>query len=47
MGQGAGHGLKSCLLRVRFGRLLGLAGEEPREIYYHSLLRFIGCNAES
>jgi HD-GYP domain-containing protein (c-di-GMP phosphodiesterase class II)/DNA-binding CsgD family transcriptional regulator len=47
MGQGAGHGLKSCLLGMRLGRLLGLAGEELREIYYHSLLRFIGCNAET
>ena len=47
MGQGAGHGLKSCLLGVRLGRLLGLAGEELREIYYHSLLRFVGCNAET
>jgi HD-GYP domain-containing protein (c-di-GMP phosphodiesterase class II) len=47
MGQGAGHGLKSCLLGVRLGRALGLAGEELREIYYHSLLRFIGCNAET
>jgi HD-GYP domain-containing protein (c-di-GMP phosphodiesterase class II)/DNA-binding CsgD family transcriptional regulator len=47
MGQGVGRGLKSCLLGVRLGRLLGLVGEELREIYYHSLLRFIGCNAET
>src|SRR6202521_4808658 len=47
MGQGVGHGLKSCLLGVRLGRALGLPGEELREIYYHSLLRFVGCNAES
>jgi HD-GYP domain-containing protein (c-di-GMP phosphodiesterase class II) len=47
MGQGAGHALKSCLLGVRLGHALGLVGEELREIYYHSLLRFIGCNADT
>src|SRR4029077_16114593 len=47
MGQPAEFALKSCVLASRLGRMLGLGPEELSEIYYHALLRYIGCNAET
>jgi HD-GYP domain-containing protein (c-di-GMP phosphodiesterase class II) len=47
MGQPAEFALKSCVLGTRIGRMLGLSAEELGEIYYQSLLRYIGCNAET
>lgn len=47
MGQPVEFALKSCVLGTRIGRLLGLSPEELREIFYHSLLRYVGCNAET
>src|SRR5688500_11086865 len=47
MGQPVEFALKSCVLGTRIGRMLGLGAEELGEIYYQSLLRYIGCNAET
>ena len=47
MGQDADHALQSCALAMRIGRGRGAAGSELRNVYYQSLLRFIGCNAET
>jgi hypothetical protein len=47
MGQPVEFALKSCVLGVRVGRMLGLGAEELAEIYYQALLRYIGCNAET
>ncbi len=47
MGQDADHALQSCALAVRIGRGRGAADSELRNVYYQSLLRFIGCNAET
>src|ERR1041385_8926656 len=47
MGQPAEFALKSCVLATRIGRMLGLGAEELAEIFYQSLLRYIGCNAET
>jgi HD-GYP domain-containing protein (c-di-GMP phosphodiesterase class II) len=47
MGQPVEFALKSCVLGVRIGKMLGLGAEELGEIYYHSLLRYVGCNAET
>lgn len=47
MGQPAEFALKSCLLATRIGRVLGLDAAALGEIYYHALLRYIGCNAET
>jgi HD-GYP domain-containing protein (c-di-GMP phosphodiesterase class II) len=47
MGQPAEFALKSCVLGTRIGRMLGLGPEELSEIYYQSLLRYVGCNAET
>jgi HD-GYP domain-containing protein (c-di-GMP phosphodiesterase class II) len=47
MGQPAEFALRSCVLGTRIGRMLGLGAEDLSEIYYHALLRYIGCNAET
>src|SRR5262245_33065102 len=47
MGQPAEFALQSCVLATRIGRLLALSAGELAEIYYQSLLRYIGCNAET
>lgn len=47
MGQPMEFALKSCVLGMRLGAALGLGHSELQEVYYHSLLRYIGCNAET
>jgi HD-GYP domain-containing protein (c-di-GMP phosphodiesterase class II) len=47
MGQPVEFALKSCVLGTRVGRMLGLSAEDLSEIYYQSLLRYVGCNAET
>ena len=47
MGQPVEFALKSCVLATRIGKMLGLGQEDLAEIYYQSLLRYIGCNAET
>ena len=47
MGQPVEFALKSCVLGMRLGRMLGLDAEQLSEIFYQSLLRYIGCNAET
>ncbi|MEX0591654.1 MAG: HD domain-containing phosphohydrolase, partial [Xanthobacteraceae bacterium] len=47
MGQPVEFALKSCVLGMRLGEALGLGDDELGEIYHHSLLRYVGCNAET
>lgn len=47
MGQPVEFALKSCVLATRIGHQLSLSAGEMVEIYYQSLLRYIGCNAET
>jgi HD-GYP domain-containing protein (c-di-GMP phosphodiesterase class II) len=47
MGQPAEFALKSCMLATRIGRMLDADSATLDEIYYQSLLRYIGCNAET
>jgi HD-GYP domain-containing protein (c-di-GMP phosphodiesterase class II) len=47
MGQPLEFALKSCVVGIRLATVLGFGTEEMREVYYHSLLRYIGCNAET
>jgi HD-GYP domain-containing protein (c-di-GMP phosphodiesterase class II) len=47
MGQPVEFALRSCVVGVRLGRVLGLSDVELHETYYEALLRYIGCNAES
>ncbi len=41
------HVLRTCLLALRLGRTLGLNHKQLADIYYTTLLRFVGCTAES
>lgn len=47
MGQPLEFALRSCILAVRLGESLGLSDEALHEVYYQSLLRYIGCNVET
>ena len=47
MGQPVEFALQSCVLATRIGRMLALGSDALAEIYYQSLLRYIGCNAET
>ena len=47
LGQPIKFALRSCVLAVRIGRLLSAGAEELAENYHQSLLRYIGCNAET
>ncbi len=47
MGQPPEFALQSCLLALRLGDAPGYSDEGLREIYYQSLLRYIGCNVET
>ena len=47
MGQPLEFALRSCVLAIRLGEALHYSDEALREIYYQSLLRYIGCNAET
>lgn len=48
---GTGHpierSLRTCLLGLRFGALLGVSESDLAEIYYVALLRYAGCTASS
>jgi HD-GYP domain-containing protein (c-di-GMP phosphodiesterase class II) len=46
MGQPVEFALKSCVLGMRLGEALGLNAEDLSQVYYQSLLRYVGCNAE-
>jgi putative nucleotidyltransferase with HDIG domain len=47
VGQPVEFALKSCMVATRMGRMLSLSQEALGEIFYQSLLRYIGCNAET
>ena len=47
MGQPLDHGLRTCLLAVGVGERLGLSRGELADVYYISLLRFVGCTAHA
>lgn len=46
-GQPLEHALRTCVLAQRAGEALGLDATEQRELYYVSLLRFLGCTSEA
>ena len=41
------HELRTCLLAVRLGEILGLDEEQLSEVYYVALLRWIGCTGHA
>lgn len=46
-GQPLEFALRGCILAMRLGEALGYSDEALREVYYQSLLRYIGCNVET
>jgi hypothetical protein len=46
-GQPMEHELRTCLLAVRLGELLGLDEGRLSEVYYVALLRWIGCTGHA
>ncbi|HEX6347985.1 MAG TPA: HD domain-containing phosphohydrolase [Candidatus Dormibacteraeota bacterium] len=47
MGQPLEQALRTCLIALSIGERLDLSPEELSEIYYVSLLRFLGCSADA
>jgi HD-GYP domain-containing protein (c-di-GMP phosphodiesterase class II)/DNA-binding CsgD family transcriptional regulator len=47
MGQDADHALHTCAVAMRVAQAHGLRGSDLRHVFYQSLLRFIGCNADT
>lgn len=41
------HAVRSCLLGNEIGRRAGLGREDLSELYYVTLLRMLGCTADS
>ena len=46
-GQPMEHELRTCLLAVRLGELLGLDEDRLSDVYYVALLRWIGCTGHA
>ena len=46
-GQPLGYGLRSAIASVALARSMGLGEGVAREAYYHGLLRYCGCTAET
>jgi response regulator RpfG family c-di-GMP phosphodiesterase/DNA-binding CsgD family transcriptional regulator len=46
-GQPAEHGLRTCLVAMRLAEALGLAADVRGDVFYVSLLRFLGCTADA
>lgn len=46
-GRPAEEALRACLVATRLARVLGLSPGEASDVYYMTLLRFIGCTAPS
>jgi HD-GYP domain-containing protein (c-di-GMP phosphodiesterase class II) len=47
MGQPLEHALTTCLVAMRLGEAAGLSESDLHDVYYESLLRYIGCNADT
>src|SRR5213595_3111815 len=45
LGQPLEHALRSAIISVRLGDLMGLSEAELSQAYYLALLRFVGCTA--
>lgn len=46
-GQPVEHGLRTTLVSMRLADALGLEAERTRDLFYVTLLRFLGCTADS
>jgi len=47
MGQPEGQALRTCLLALGVAREMGLGEQDCADVYYVSLLRFVGCNSHA
>jgi len=47
IGQPLGYGLRSAVASVALARAMGLGDQVATEAYYHGLLRYCGCTAET
>src|SRR5438128_2184357 len=47
MGQPTGQSLRTCLLALGVAQEMGLGEPDLQDIFYLSLLRFVGCNAHA
>ena len=47
MGQPLEFAMQACVVAMRLGEKLALDEDELRAVFYQSLLRYIGCNAET
>lgn len=47
MGQPLEQALRTCLIALELGKRLGVSSAELSDIYYTSLLRFLGCTADA
>ena len=47
MGQPVEFAWQACVVAMRLGQALKFSEAEQRAVYYQSLLRYIGCNAET
>ena len=47
IGQPLGYGLRSAVASVALARAMGLGPDVEAEAYYHGLLRYCGCTAET
>jgi HD-GYP domain-containing protein (c-di-GMP phosphodiesterase class II) len=46
-GQPLGHALRTCLLSMELSHRSGVGDEQPADVYYVALLRFVGCTADA
>lgn len=46
-GQPMGHSVRTCLIAMKIGKVLGLSDEEQRDLYFASLLKDAGCSTNS
>ncbi len=47
MGQPSDYAMTACVVGVRLGEALGFDDATLHDVYYETLLRYIGCNAET
>src|SRR5712692_6910973 len=47
MGQPLEQALRTCLIAIELAERMGLAKKEISEVFYVSLLRFLGCTADA
>jgi len=47
MGQPADYAMTTCVVATRLGDALGFDAATMQDVYYETLLRYVGCNADT